>query len=114
MNIKSYLFYLIFFNCIWDVFCILSFNLNNKISNIHLSILYENSQINNKNKLIIQYFVIYWSSLRIIGIICNLKELLIFSYIFEGLIFIKVLNKINGLFISLSSFLIALIIYLYY
>ena len=62
------------------------------------------------------YLILYWGSMRLFGLIFDIKNIIIFSYIFEGLIFLcesyyfNIMDKQQSLIIALLSFIIALII----
>ena len=63
------------------------------------------------------YLILYWGSMRLFGLIFDIKSLIIFSYIFEGLIFLneaynfKMMKKQISSIIALLSLIIALIIF---
>ena len=62
------------------------------------------------------YLILYWGSMRLFGLIFDIKNIIIFSYIFDGLIFLcesyyfNMMDKQQSLIIALLSFIIALII----
>ena len=111
-------FYLILLNCIWDFICSISILLDYSIlSKIHTNIWIDNKNKENKAaKHLMAYLILYWGFMRFFGLIFNLKNLIIFSYIFEGLVFLleshyfNMMKKQVSLIIALLSFIIALII----
>ena len=118
----NFLFFnLILLNCIWDFICSFSILTNYSI----LSTIHSNIWIDNKNKEniaakhLMAYLILYWGSMRLFGLIFDIKNIIIFSYIFEGLIFLcesyyfNMMDKQQSLIIALLSFTIALIISLY-
>lgn len=115
----NFLFFnLILLNCIWDFICSFSILTNYSI----LSTIHSNIWIDNKNKEniaakhLMAYLILYWGSMRLFGLIFDIKNIIIFSYIFEGLIFLcesyyfNMMDKQQSLIIALLSFIIALII----
>ena len=109
-------FYLILLNCIWDFLCGFAILSNYSIlSNIHTNIWIDKKNKENKAaKHLMAYLILYWGSMRLLGIIFDLKIIIIFSYIFEGLIFLlesqyfNMMKKNISLIIALLSFIIAL------
>ena len=79
-------FYLILLNCIWDFICSISILLDYSIlSKIHTNIWIDNKNKKNKAaKHLMAYLILYWGFMRFFGLIFNLKNLIIFSYIFDG------------------------------
>ena len=115
----NFLFFnLILLNCIWDFICSFSILTNYSI----LSTIHSNIWIDNKNKEniaakhLMAYLILYWGSMRLFGLIFDIKNIIIFSYIFEGLVFLcesyyfNMMDKQQSLIIALLSFIIALII----
>ena len=115
----NFLFFnLILLNCIWDFICSFSILTNYSI----LSTIHSNIWIDNKNKEniaakhLMAYLILYWGSMRLFGLIFDIKNIIIFSYIFDGLIFLcesyyfNMMDKQQSLIIALLSFIIALII----
>ena len=114
-------FYLIILNCIWDFTCSFSILLNYSIlSKIHPNIWIDDKNKENKAaKHLMAYLILYWGSMRLFGLIYDIKSIIIFSYIFEGLVFLcesyyfNMMDKQQSLIIALLSFTLALIISLY-
>ena len=115
----NFLFFnLILLNCIWDFICSFSILTNYSIlSTIHSNIWIDNKNKENKAaKHLMAYLILYWGSMRLFGLIFDIKNIIIFSYIFEGLIFLcesyyfNMMDKQQSLIIALLSFIIALII----
>jgi len=112
-------FYLILLNCIWDFICSISILLDYSIlSKIHTNIWIDSKNKENKAaKHLMAYLILYWGSMRLFGLIFNLKNLIIFSYIFEGLIIfneIFIYNNMKtdyGLLVGSLSFLFAYLAY---
>ena len=108
-------FYLIILNCIWDFACSFSILLK-----IHPNIWIDDKNKENKAaKHLMAYLILYWGSMRLFGLIFDIKSIIIFSYIFEGLVFLcesyyfNMMDKQQSLIIALLSFTIALIISLF-
>lgn len=114
-------FYLILLNCIWDFICSISILLGYSIlSKIHTNIWIDSKNKENKAvKHLMAYLILYWGSMRLFGLIFDIKSVIIFSYIFEGLVFLcesyyfNMMDKQQSLIIALLSFTIALIISLF-
>ena len=114
-------FYLIILNCIWDFACSFSILLNYSIlSKIHPNIWIDDKNKENKAaKHLMAYLILYWGSMRLFGLIFDIKSIIIFSYIFEGFVFLcesyyfNMMDKQQSLIIALLSFTIALIISLF-
>ena len=115
-------YYLILLNCIWDFLCGFAILFNySKLSNIHTNIwIDEKNKENNAAKHLMAYLILYWGSMRFIGLIYDIKSIIIFSYIFEGMVFLfesyyfNMMDKQQSLIISLVSFIIAFALLLYY
>ena len=66
------------------------------------------------------YLILYWGSMRFVGLIFDIKSIIIFSYIFEGLVFLcesyyfNMMDKQQSLIIALLSFIIALLLLFLY
>jgi|688.fasta_scaffold287539_2 hypothetical protein len=115
----NFLFFnLILLNCIWDFLCGFAILFNySKLSKIHPNIWidYKNKE-NEAAKHLMAYLILYWGSMRLLGLIFNLKSIILFSYVFEGLIFLfesyyfDMMKKEISLIIALLSFLIAFIL----
>lgn len=109
-------FIIILLNCIWDFLCGFAILLDYSI----LSRIHTNIWINSKNKEnkaakhLMAYLILYWGSMRLFGLIFNLKSIIIFSYIFEGLVFLfesfNMMKTNISLIVSLLSFIIAFIL----
>jgi hypothetical protein len=103
--------FIIYLNIIWDFLSF--FLIINRLPNFHSNLWREKSNINNyaANNLM-AYLIFFWGFLRLYGVINDLKDLIIFSYIFEGIIFLyetlitKKIKYNEGLFISLLCFII--------
>jgi hypothetical protein len=115
----NFLFFnLILLNCIWDFLCGFAILSDYTIlSNIHTNIWIENKNKENKAaKHLMAYLILYWGSMRLLGLIFNLKSIIIFSYIFEGLIFLlesyyfNMMKKEISLSIAILSFIIAILL----
>jgi hypothetical protein len=117
---NKFLFLLIIINCIWDFICFIAI-LNNYpklLSEAHTNLWVTSSNRDNiAAKHLMAYLVLYWGCMRLYGLIYDLKSIIIFSYIFEGLIFIyeaiifKSMYIKSSIIISFTSFIIAIIIY---
>lgn len=116
-----FVFYLIILNCIWDFACSFSILLNySTLSKIHPNIWIENKNKENiAAKHLMAYLILFWGSMRLFGLIFDIKSIIIFSYIFEGLVFLcesyyfGMMDKQQSLIIALLSFIIALLLLLY-
>jgi len=104
---------LIMLNVLWDFICGSSLILNIKpFTKPHNSLWINKNPDNN----LFGYLIISWGLMRYYGVKNDLKELISISYIYEGLIVLNeiFINKrikiVNGLFVSLSSFIIVFII----
>lgn len=115
MIIKS----LIVLNIIWDFLCAFSILFNfYPFSNFHTNLWIKIENRNNISaKHLMAYLILYWGSMRLFGLITNNKNIIIFSYIFEGLIVLSevlIFNNIffyNGILLSIFCFFIAFIIF---
>jgi hypothetical protein len=115
----NFLFFnLILLNCIWDFLCGFAILSDYTIlSKIHTNIWIENKNKENKAaKHLMAYLILYWGSMRLLGLIFNLKSIIIFSYIFEGLIFLlesyyfNMMKKEISLSIAILSFIIVILL----
>jgi hypothetical protein len=117
---NNFLFFVILLNCIWDFLCGIAILSNYSIlSKIHTNIWIEDKNKENiAAKHLMAYLILYWGSMRLYGLIFDLKDVIIFSYIFEGLIFIieayyyNNMNINKSLMISLLSFIIIILLLL--
>jgi hypothetical protein len=107
---------IIYLNIIWDFLS--SFLIITRQPNFHVTLWKNKTDVDNYAATnLMAYLVFFWGFLRLYGILKDLKDLIIFSYIFEGLIityetFITKRIKFNeGLFISMICFII--VIYLF-
>ena len=122
---KSFIFYLILLNSIWDLLCGFSIIFNIYPFSIFHNYLwkYDYTKYNNnyileiRSKHLFAYLIILWGFMRFIGLILYIKELIIFYYIFEGLIIfneIFIYNNMKtdyGLLVGSLSFLFAYLAY---
>jgi hypothetical protein len=117
---NNFLFLLILLNCIWDFLCGIAILSNYSIlSKIHTNIWIESKNKENiAAKHLMAYLILYWGLMRLYGLIFNLKDVIIFSYIFEGLIFLieaYYFNNMNinkSLVIFILSFIIVMLLLL--
>ena len=108
--------FIIYLNILWDFLSF--FLIITKQPNFHSNLWKNKSDIHNyaANNLM-AYLVFLWGFMRLYGVINDLKDLIIFSYIFEGIIVLYetlVTRKIKfneGLLVSLFCFII--VIYLF-
>jgi hypothetical protein len=108
--------FIIYLNIIWDFLSF--FLIITRQPNLHATLWKNTGDVNNyaANNLM-AYLVFFWGFIRLYGVLKDLKELIIFSYIFEGLVFVyetlitKRIKFNEGLFVSLFCFTI--VIYLF-
>jgi len=115
---NNFLFFVILLNCIWDFLCGIAILSDYSIlSKIHTNIWIEDKNKENiASKHLMAYLILYWGSMRLYGLIFDLKDVIIFSYIFEGLLFLleayyyNNMNINKSLAISLLSFIIVILL----
>lgn len=112
---NNILYSIILFNCIWDFmssFAIL-FNYPNSHTNIWINPI---NRDNEAAKHLMTYLILYWGSMRLFGLIFNLKTIIIFSYIFESVVFLceallfKTMDVKSSVFISILSLILVILL----
>ena len=109
----------IILNIIWDFICGFAIIFNIKpLSNAH-NFLWINMNSSIKERHLFAYLIILWGSMRLLGIIYGIRDLIIFSYIYEGIVILnetliyKTMKYEYGFLIGIISLLFGYLTYLY-
>lgn len=118
-HMKYIMYNIIILNIIWDFACGFSIIFNIKPFSEAHNFLWINTNTTIKERHLFAYLIILWGSMRLLGLIYDIKELIIFSYIYEGLIIMneviiyKSMKYEYGIIMSFISFLFGYLTYLY-